>query len=585
MFHSSHDPFYRVPAGPAPAGSEVLFRFRDGAACGVVLRTWMAGETLTPMQRKEDDVWETSIVIPDQTGLLWYDFIIYFPDGGSVRYGNAYDRMGGEGAVYHVGEVASYQLTVYRPDFRTPDFLKAANIYQIYPDRFFRAATRARDDRTDRVVHRSWKAPLLSETDHSRPDASTTEFYGGTLNGIRKKLGYLQELGITVLYLNPIFMAKSSNRYDTADYLRIDPLLGTQAEFETLCEEAQALGIRVLLDGVFSHTGSDSVYFNADRHFDSVGAAQGTDSPYYNWYSFDHFPDRYRCWWGFKNLPEVRKDEPSYRDMMFRDREGVVPRWLRAGASGWRLDVADELPMDFLTELRRAAKKAKRDAALIGEVWEDASNKLSYGQQRCYCTGDTVDSVMNYPLREAILQFMTGAIDADALVRLIRHQAEVYPAQFRYATMNLLGSHDRARALNVLIGKEGLGLSQDEREAISLTKDEYRLAVERFKKCVRIICGLPGAPTVYYGDEAGMTGTSDPFCRKPFPWGQEDTDLQSFVRDELNHRRHSQALRFGHCEVEALDADTIRIVRYLDGQDALGRKCASHAREERIIRR
>ena len=146
-----------------------------------------------------------------------------------------------------------------------------------------------------------------------------------------------------------------------------------------------------------------------------------------------------------------------------------VPRWLHAGASGWRLDVADELPMDFLRALRTAAKRARRDALVLGEVWEDASNKITYGQMRNYCLGDTLDSVMNYPLREAILDFVTGKHDAPALVRLINHQAEVYPAPFRYALMNLIGSHDRARTLNVLCGRDGVGLSKKEQKELRLT--------------------------------------------------------------------------------------------------------------------
>ena len=263
-----------------------------------------------------------------------------------------------------------------------------------------------------------------------------------------------------------------------------------------------------------------------------------------------------------------------------------MPYWIRQGSGGWRLDVADELSMDFLRKLRRSAKKADRNAVVLGEVWEDAANKEAYGEVRCYCCGDTLDSVMNYPLRSAILDFASGKSSAMDLVRLIRHQAEVYPAPFRYSLMNLLGSHDRARALNALVGRDGEGLSKKQQAKIKLTNYEYTLAVKRYKLCLDILCALPGCPTVYYGDEGGVTGCGDPFCRRTYPWGQEDEELRSYVRHKLTHRRHSTVLRYGFCEVQAVDADTLRIRRYLDGkQDALGHKTAVCGEEILTIRR
>ena len=389
-------------------------------------------------------------------------------------------------------------------------------------------------------------------------------------------------MGVTVLYLNPIFRARSNHRYDTGDYMEIDPLVGTQEEFEALCKKAEERGIRVMLDGVFSHTGEDSRYFNHFGTYDTVGAYQSKESPWYDWYTFKHFPDEYKCWWDITSLPEVRKDNADYQQFMFKPKEGVVPHWIHEGASGWRLDVADELSMDFLRKLRVAAKRARRDAVVLGEVWEDASNKVAYGAMRNYCTGDTLDSVMNYPLREAILSFATGKSDAAALVRLVRHQAEVYPAQFRYALMNLVGSHDRARALNILAEKEGAGLTKAEQHALTLTADEYALAVERYKLCVELLCALPGNPTIYYGDEAGLTGCHDPFCRRPFPWGHEDKALQAFVAAKLNERKSSLLLKYGYCDIFADDADTLRILRYTAGTDALGRKAPTKKQRLRL---
>ncbi len=585
LLHNSHQPFFREPSGPAPMGSKVIVRFLCDEATSVILRTWMDEELSYAMLNTSENCWEIAVKLPDHAGLFWYDFIIYRRDGRTIRYGNAYDKLGGEGAVYEKGMPESYQITTYDPAYHTPAFFQGANIYQIFPDRFRRAQTDAVDDRTDRYVHQDWSEEMLPVGDLRGGKYQELDFYGGNLNGIREKLPYLKELGVNVIYLNPIFRARSNHRYDTGDYTQIDPLCGTQAEFEALCREAAQMDMHVLLDGVFSHTGEDSVYFNHFGHYSGLGAYQGESSAYYDWFTFRHYPEDYKSWWNISSLPEVRKDNPAYQAFMFRDREGVVPRWIHAGACGWRLDVADELPMDFLRRLRVAAKKAKKDAVVLGEVWEDASNKISYGQMRCYCTGDTLDSVMNYPLREAILDFMLGKKPAAALVRLVRHQEEVYPAQFRYSLMNLVGSHDRCRVLNLLGGREEQEKTKAEQRQVRLSVSEYDLAVRRYKLCVDLLCALPGCPTIYYGDEAGLTGCHDPWNRRPYPWGSEDKELQAYVRNKLNHRQHSSTLKYGHCKIEAVDEDTVVITRYMDGTDGLGRKTASHAKEVVTVRR
>ncbi len=571
LCHNTHDPFFRNPAGPVPAGSEVTFRILCDDAASVILRMWMGEERAYPMDSDGGQVWEITVTVPPVTGLCWYDFIIYHRDGHTWRYGAQEDDLGGEGHLCE-GRVHSFRVTLYDKKWKTPEWMHGAVIYQIFPDRFFRAPTEAQDTDERRRRHKSWDEDFFPIREREN---GSMDFWGGTLNGIREKLPYLRDMGVTVLYLNPVFLSQHNHHYDTGDYTQIDPGLGTAAEFDALVRACEEAGIRVLLDGVFSHTGQDSLYFNAFGRYPGVGAAQSWDSPYASWYTFEEYPSRYRCWWGDPSLPECRKEDPSYQKFMFRPKEGIVPRWLHAGASGWRLDVADELSMDFLRKLRRSARKARRDALVLGEVWEDASNKVSYGETRCYCTGDTLDSVMNYPLRDGILSFVRGAGTAFDLARLVRHQAEVYPVPFRYALMNLLGSHDRARVLNVLAEKECAGMPRAEQRRVRLTADEYALAVRRFRTCVDLICALPGCPTIYYGDEAGLTGCADPFCRKPFPWGHEDRDLQAYVAAKLTHHRDSAVLKTGLCEVEALDADTLRIRRYTEkGRDAFGRRAA-----------
>ena len=587
MLHNSHDPFYRVPAGPVPCGTSVLFRFRCDEAQSVTLRTWMEHEHTYPMSATEEgDVWEVSLEAPAKAGQFWYDFTIVLKNGSTVRYGNAEDQLGGEGQVITSGPLPSYLLTVYSKSYRTPAWMHGASIYQIFPDRFCKAPSASVDCRTDRPMHADWNEPVLYEKDSPDGSYQALDCYGGTLNGIRRKLPYLHDLGVTVLYLNPVFQARSNHRYDTGDYKRVDPLLGTNEELTALFREAEALDMHVMLDGVFSHTGADSRYFNQLGHYEDIGACQSEDSPYFGWYTFKRYPDLYRSWWGFPSLPECRKDNASYQDFMFHEGTGVVPWWILQGSSGWRLDVADELSLDFLRKLRRAAKKADRNAVVLGEVWEDASNKEAYGEIRCYCCGDTLDSVMNYPLRSAILDFVSGKSTAYDLVRLIRHQEEVYPAPFRYSLMNLLGSHDRPRVLNALVGREGTNVDRAQQARIHLTHYEYALAVKRYKLCLDILCALPGCPTIYYGDEAGMTGCSDPFCRGTYPWGKEDRELQSYVREKLNHHQASDVLRLGFCEVEAMDDDTLRIRRYLKGkQDALGSRTGVTGQETALIKR
>lgn len=580
LLHDSHNEFYRTPSGPAPAGSNVLIRLHCDEATSVVLRTWMTEELCYTMLPTAEHVWEVAIPLPTTPGLFWYYFLIYRKDGRTIRYGNQPDKLGGVGVAYDHGEPESFQITLYDPAYKTPNAFHGANIYQIFPDRFRHAPTKAVDDRKDRYVHKNWDEELLGVGDLRGGKYQELDFYGGTLTGIQEKLPYLKDMGIDIIYLNPIFRARSNHRYDTGDYTQVDPLCGTNTEFTELCEAAKKVGIRVMLDGVFSHTGEDSVYFNHFGHYPTLGAYQGQSSPYYDWYTFNHYPEDYKAWWGILSLPELRKDNPEYQKFMFQPHEGVVPRWIEAGSCGWRLDVADELPVDFLRKLRAAAKAADPEAVVLGEVWEDASNKVAYGETRCYCTGDTLDSVMNYPVREAILNFVMGKTSASTFVRLIHHQEEVYPAQLRYALMNLVGSHDRCRALNILAGRECQELSKADQQHVHLNVEEYELAVRRYKLCIDLLCALPGCATVYYGDEVGLTGCHDPWNRRAFPWGREDKSLQKYVANKLRHRQESDLLRLGYCDIEAPDDDTLLITRRMkDGHDALGQESTVTGKE------
>ena len=563
--HDSRDPLYRTPSGARPTGSDVILRCRADDARAVTLRLWWDdGEIRRPMTAspRGAGLFEIRLTLPEQSGLLWYYFIVDF-DGETRLYGNADDRLGGEGRLYD-HEPPSFQLTVYDEEFDTPRWMREGLLYQIMPDRF---AARGKNAPEAGWLHEKWDEPPAIHVDPSTHDNRADDFFGGNFRGVMDRLDYLKELGVTAIYFNPIFRARSNHKYDTGDYETIDPSFGTREDFEALCDRARAVGIRILLDGVFSHTGSDSRYFNRLGRYDSLGAYQSLESPYASWYRFKRWPDEYDCWWGFETLPTVNKSDESYRRYILTGENAIVKRWLRRGASGWRLDVADELPVPFLRTLRKSVKSVDPDAAVLGEVWEDASNKVAYGQLRCYCLGDTLDSVMNYPLREGLIGFLLGEIDAYALKRRLDALYENYPAPFAAALMNLLGSHDKARVINRLSGAEPENRPREQRAFTPLSDAEYERGKRRFIKAWRFLCAMPGMPCLYYGDEAGAQGGDDPFCRGTYPWGHEDRALMEEIK-RVNHARlKSRAAQNGSLELIAPDADTLTVVRRYESDE------------------
>ena len=563
--HDSRDPLYRTPSGARPTGSDIILRCRADDARAVTLRLWWDdGEIRRPMTAspRGAGLFEIRLTLPEQSGLLWYYFIVDF-DGETRLYGNADDRLGGEGRLYN-HEPPSFQLTVYDEEFDTPRWMREGLLYQIMPDRF---AARGKNAPEAGWLHEKWDEPPAIHVDPSTHDNRADDFFGGNFRGVMDRLDYLKELGVTAIYFNPIFRARSNHKYDTGDYETIDPSFGTREDFEALCDRARVLGIRILLDGVFSHTGSDSRYFNRLGRYDSLGAYQSMESPYAPWYRFKRWPDEYDCWWGFETLPTVNKSDESYRRYILTGENAIVKRWLRRGASGWRLDVADELPVPFLRTLRKSVKSVDPDAAVLGEVWEDASNKVAYGQLRCYCLGDTLDSVMNYPLREGLIGFLLGEIDAYALKRRLDALYENYPAPFAAALMNLLGSHDKARVINRLSGAEPENRPREQRVFTLLSDAEYERGKRRFIKAWRFLCAMPGMPCLYYGDEAGAQGGDDPFCRGTYPWGHEDRALMEEIK-RVNHARlKSRAAQNGSLELIAPDADTLTVVRRYESDE------------------
>ena len=457
-------------------------------------------------------------------------------------------RTGGF-SLYKIGDDTNmeagdkWQVSCVPADHQTPEWSQGAVIYQIFPDRFYKAG---KCDLSGKLqpytVHQDWH----EEVDW-RPTATgsilNNDFYGGNFKGITEKMDYIASLGVTILYLNPISKSFSSHRYDTGDYKTPDPMLGTEADFTAMCDAAHARGIRVVLDGVYSHTGSDSIYFDKYRHFGGKGAYNSQQSPYYSWYEFFNWPHSYRCWWDFDTLPTVNKMQPDFIKYIITDEDSVVAHWLRAGADGFRLDVVDELPDAFVSLLKKRIREIKPDALLMGEVWEDASNKVAYGVRRRYFTDGELDSVMNYPIRNAILHFIRGWDGGRGLKDAVLTLAENYPPQVMLSCMNLLGTHDTPRILTALVDDfEG---SREEQAHRHLSHHQYEVARERLMAASFLQYTLPGSPSLYYGDEAGMEGGKDPFNRRTYPWGREDWEfLQHFKRLGRLRKEHP-ALRLG----------------------------------------
>jgi glycosidase len=577
ILHDSQDLYYRNPFGASACKQNITFRLRVSSFSKpslVTIKFWDAkGEVgefpLTSIQEQEQERhYEVQWTAPSIPGVLMYFFVVHI-DGRHWFYGNHPKGWGGKGQIVEEHPV-SYQLTVYREDLRTPHWYKESTMYQIFPDRFYNGeAGKVLEPKKNSLIHGRWDNEPLYIRDALTNEVIRWDFFGGNLEGVRQKLAYLKGLGISVIYFNPVFEAPSNHRYDTADYHQIDPMLGDNAKFEQLCREAEQVGIRIILDGVFSHTGSDSIYFNKYGNYDALGAFQSQDSPYYSWYRFTEYPHTYESWWGVDVLPNVEELESSYQHFIYGDDQGVAPYWLHRGASGWRLDVADELPPEFIKKLRAKMKEVNPDSVLIGEVWEDASNKISYGHQREYLLGDELDSVMNYPFRQAVLDFITGQSDGYNIHHRLMSLYENYPAEQFYSTMNIIGTHDVPRALSIFQEHLDESLPVEDRKAI---------AIKRLKLAACWQMTFPGVPCIYYADEAGSEGMSEPLNRSAYPWGRENEELLTWYRQMSGLRQQYDMFKTGHWRSLALADEGYGYLRWIEhGEDKFGQSKTNNA--------
>ncbi|SEW06639.1 4-alpha-glucanotransferase [Ruminococcaceae bacterium KH2T8] len=617
FFHASRSSEYRTPFGARPTGSDVQLYFDTPADVSNVTLCYTYGlygfsyheEPMCLIDKKADRKrYQVSIMLPIEPGLLFYWFKFRDTEDRYSFYVAEADTKLGSGKVYseppRVGADEdkypyAWQITVYDKDFVTPERMKGAMIYQIFPDRFSRDRNfdiKALTDsckREERIYHKDWYEDVDIE---GKPSTGylACDFFGGSLRGITEKLDYLKAIGIDILYLNPIFEARSSHRYDTADYLNVDPILGGNEAFDELQREARSRGITLIIDGVFSHTGADSKYFNKFGRYEGIGAYKsyltGEESQYRSWYNFFRTEDgevAYDSWWGFPDLPNVNENSLSYRKFVF-GAGGIVDTWTSRGAGGIRLDVSDELPDSFIRQMRTSLKSyTDGEGILVGEVWEDASNKCSYGSYRDFMLGRTHDSVMGYTFRKCVLDFLCGYISAEVFDSRMEGFRERYPMQAYYCIMNLISSHDVPRAYT-MFSKPADVEGRELQQKISVP-DEMAEECERLMRMAYAIqIGYIGAACVYYGDEILMDGYKDPFNRRTYPWGKltgrQNEELLA-IQELSKLRVENPVLRTGLYETLLAEDDVMAFRRFLDEDrvDAFGKQIDKGSEEVILI--
>lgn len=568
LYHNSFKEKYRSPFGAMKPEEDVTLRLdwlQDepqpagelGKVC-LILSNDSCEEIVYPMEKLEDSEsldevhddgrrvsFQVKCRMPKDAQLMWYIFTVQ--KGQEIyTYGKKESLISGEGTESKDrSALFPYQITIYEETRTIPDWYKKGIVYQIFVDRFHRTLDKQSVDGGDfkgtqknKLMHLDWYDEPVYIRDPETNAVTYWDFFGGNLEGIIQKLSYLKTLGVSCLYLNPIFESPSNHKYDTGDYLKIDSMFGTEETFKKLISEAKKLDIHIILDGVFSHTGDDSRYFNRYGNYDTLGAYQSTDSPYHSWYRFRDYPDDYESWWDIWNMPNVNEMDPGYLDYIIRNKKSVLSHWMQAGVSGWRLDVADELPDEFICLFKERMLEKNPESILIGEVWEDATNKVSYGQRREYFLGKELDSTMHYPYKDIVLGFLKRELNADRVAGQLTTLQEHYPPEQFQATLNILGTHDTKRLLTELEGNQSL----------------MAMAI-LWQMCA------PGVPHIYYGDETGMTGDTDPMNRKTYPWGQENSHTLHLYRQLGALRSLYPVLNSGDWSIHTIDEHVLCIER------------------------
>ncbi len=473
----------------------------------------------------------------DACGLFYYRLL--FVRRADTLFSDSSNNVDFE-LVPHGG--SPFRMLVHEPDFAPPAWFGEGVMYHVFVDRFCRGEgeTHRRTGERAPEINPDWTNGIPQYAPYPGAELSNHIHFGGNLWGVCAKLDYLHSLGVKVIYLSPIFEAYSNHKYDTGDYLRVDGGFGGEPALDQLIQKAKALGMHIVLDGVFNHTGDDSRYFDRYGLYGDDGALQNPDSPYRDWFCFKNYPAEYESWWGIPIMPKLNHQNTACRRFFTGD-AGVCVHYVQKGIAGWRLDVADELCDEFLDELRVSVKGASAgDAVIIGEVWENAADKVAYGKRRRYFQGKQLDSVMNYPVRSGILAFV-GEGCADLFYDVLTELYASYPRAVSDALMNLIGTHDTERILTVLGSpQEDFDRPNSELSTAALSPESRAIAVRRLKLASLLQYTVFGIPSLYYGDEVGMEGYHDPFCRRPFPWHEVDLPARAEI---LAHYRGLGELR------------------------------------------
>lgn len=532
IIHNSWDETYRKPFGAVKKYTLIrLFLETEG-----VKKAWLEihrdfGEHDSIEMEVVQGGFEICVRITE-TVLYYYHFRVLTALDEVILYGNNEEQHGGRGRVISPSApVLDYQITVYDYDDFAPLWYREGIAYHIFIDRFFVGSQSISFPKENSFIYEK-KSDLPVYIKDEDGDILRWDFFGGDLWGIIEKLPYLQELGITIIYLSPIFTSRSNHRYDTGDYLSIEPMIGGEEAFEALIEEAGKLGMKLILDGVFNHCGADSIYFDQfDRHGD--GAYHREDSKYRQWFHFKE-DNQYDSWWGIADLPRFNGQNEELRNFLLE----VVSKWSSYGIGGWRLDVADELDDEFIAQIRSCLSE---DQVLLGEVWEDPTNKIAYGTRRYYIIGDYLHGVMNYPFRKSILEYVRQDINAKEAVNQFKNYLENFPPHVLYNNLNNIGTHDTMRLMTEL---------ENDAEGVKLA--------------VFMLLMMPGVPCIYYGDEIGLAGEQDPDNRRYFQWDLIQNELHLYYKEVLKLRKEQEIHVFSDMSVMESNNMLIVIRHYED---------------------
>lgn len=541
ILYDSKNSIFKTPYGCLKEGEECTINIHIPQSC-LTKRVFLCLEEQKEMKielfkshlENDYDIFSGNFCL-DESGLYFYYFYIETENSNFNLYKYGYSDT-------NIEEGDKWQLSCVPKDFSVNDEFKGRVMYQIFPDRFFKSGDCDLSEKlTPYTIHSNTK-DLPDYLPNQDGEILNNDFFGGNLKGIKEKLPYLKEFGVGILYINPIFKAFSNHRYDTCDYKTIDPMLGTEEDFKLLCDEAHKAGIKILLDGVFSHTGSDSIYFDEKNRF-GTGAKHNENSPFRSWFTFKENGE-YDSWWGIKTLPCVNELSEDFINYIIKDDDSVIKHWLNLGADGFRLDVADELPDEFIRILHREVHCIKPDGLVLGEVWEDASNKIAYDVRRRYFADAELDSVMNYPFRDAIIEFVLGKISSVEFSRKIFTICENYPKEVTDALMNSLSTHDTPRIMNILSETPTTINRYEAAEYIISTEEKLR-AEKRIYVAVMLQFFLPGNACIYYGDEIGTWGFGDPFNRGYFDWTNTDNSINRFYKAMSNIKNQYSVFKKG----------------------------------------